>query len=58
MLGGKTEMICSCSYRKARWGVVFAGLAALLMVGPRPAWGQWNGTNPVWTNSNVGTATA
>ena len=21
---------------------------------PSPAWGQWSGTNPVWTNSNVG----
>jgi len=25
---------------------------------PMPVWGQWNGTNPVWTNSNVGIGTS
>jgi hypothetical protein len=25
---------------------------------PRPMWGQWSGTNPVWTNSNVGIGTS
>lgn len=35
------------------------GLALIFMASaPRPAFGQWNGTNPVWTNSSVGIGTA
>jgi hypothetical protein len=29
-----------------------------MAMAPMPMWGQWNGTNPVWTNSNVGIGTA
>jgi hypothetical protein len=58
MLGGKTEMIRSYSYLKGRCGAVLASLAVIWIAAPCPAWGQqWNGTNPVWTNSNVGIGT-
>ncbi len=57
MLGGKTEMIRSCSYLKGRCVAVLASLAVLWLAAPCPVWGQWNGTNPVWTNSNVGIGT-
>src|SRR6516164_3353878 len=51
-------MIHTCSYLKDHRGVLMTGLALLSMaLAPRPAWGQWNGTNPVWTNSNVGIGT-
>jgi hypothetical protein len=34
------------------------GLAVICMAAaPRAAWAQWSGTNPVWTNSNVGIGT-
>ncbi len=35
-------------------GVVMVWMAA----SPRPAWAQWSGTNPVWTNSNAGIGTS
>jgi hypothetical protein len=57
MLGGKTEMIRSYSYLKGRCGAVLASVAVLSIAVPCPVWGQWNGTNPVWTNSNVGIGT-
>jgi hypothetical protein len=52
-------MIRTCSYLKNRRGafVAFLVLAAMAAV-PMPVWGQWNGTNPVWTNSNVGIGTS
>lgn len=43
--------------RSGAWtvGLVMVWIAA----SPNPLWGQqWNGTNPVWTNSNVGIGTA
>jgi hypothetical protein len=51
-------MIRTCSYQKNRRGAfaAFLVLAAMAAV-PMPMWGQWNGTNPVWTNSNVGIGT-
>ncbi len=52
-------MIRSCSYLKARRAAVLTGLAVVWMAAsPRPAWCQWSGTNPVWTNSNVGIGTS
>jgi hypothetical protein len=33
-------------------------IAGWMAVTPGPAWGQWNGANPVWTNSNVGIGTS
>jgi len=51
-------MIHSCSYLKNCRGVFAAGLVlAAMAAAPMPMWGQWNGTNPVWTNSNVGIGT-
>ncbi|MCC7157781.1 MAG: TMF family protein [Bryobacterales bacterium] len=52
-------MIRTCSYLRNRRGVLAAGLVLAAMAAvPLPMWGQWNGTNPVWTNSNVGIGTA
>jgi hypothetical protein len=48
---------CSCPAGRTR--VLILGLAvAWTASAPRAAWGQWNGTNPIWTNSNVGIGTA
>src|SRR5215471_14780421 len=53
------EMIRTCSYSKVRRGVLMTGLALFSMaLAPRPTWGQWTGTNPVWTNSSVGIGTS
>ncbi|MCW5979789.1 MAG: hypothetical protein KIT09_17040 [Bryobacteraceae bacterium] len=35
-------------------GLAFAWMA----FPPAPAWGQWSGTNPLWTNSTVGIGTS
>jgi len=58
-------MIRSCSYPKAHWGAVLAGLAVLLAAAARPAWGQssWpsypnNSTITVTSGGNVGIGTA
>ena len=49
---------CSVSCLPHPLGAWIFGLAvAVTAVAPRAAWGQWNGTNPVWTNSNVGIGT-
>src|SRR4051812_38336403 len=51
-------MIRICSYLMNRRGVIAAGLVlAAMAAAPTPIWGQWDGTNPVWTNSNVGIGT-
>ncbi len=51
-------MFRKCSYLKERRGTFVACLVlAAIAAVPMPAWGQWNGTNPVWTNSNVGIGT-
>jgi len=51
-------MIRTCSYPRYRRSVIEAGLVLAAMAAvPLPMWGQWNGTNPVWTNSNVGIGT-
>lgn len=48
-------MIGRRSYLRNRRGALVAFLVlAAMAAAPMPAWGQWNGTNPVWTNSNVG----
>src|ERR1035437_2469241 len=47
------------SHLKAHRGALVAGLVlAAMTAAPMPMWGHWNGTNPVWTNSNVGIGTA
>ena len=52
-------MIRTCSYLRNRGRVFAAGLVLAAMAAvPMPMWGQWNGTNPVWTNSNVGIGTS
>jgi len=51
-------MIRTCSYLRDRRRAFAAGLVLAAMAAvPMPMWGQWNGTNPVWTNSNVGIGT-
>ena len=51
-------IVRGCSWLAGHTGALIIGLAVVWMAsGPRPAWGQWNGTNPVWTNSNVGIGT-
>lgn len=51
-------MIRTCSYLRDRRGAFAACLVFAAMAGvPTPMWGQWTGTNPVWTNSNVGIGT-
>lgn len=44
------------AWRAAAWIVSLTGV--WLLLAPMPVWGQWNGTNPIWTNSNVGIGTA
>ncbi len=47
------------SWLAGHTGALIVGLAVVWMTAsPRPMWGQWSGTNPVWTNSNVGIGTA
>jgi len=49
----------SCSDQRKSAGALAAGLVfAAMAVTPKPMWGQWNGTSPVWTNSNVGIGTS
>ena len=52
-------MIRECSsYPTDRRGTLAAGLVLAAMAAvPMPLWGQWNGANPLWTNSNVGIGT-
>jgi len=48
----------ACSRIAPRSGAWIIGLAVTwMMLAPHAAWAQWNGTNPVWTNSNVGIGT-
>ncbi len=48
----------ACSWLAGHTGALIIGLAVVWMTAsPRPMWGQWSGTNPVWTNSNVGIGT-
>lgn len=43
------------SWLAGHTGALIVGLAVVWMAAsPSPVWGQWSGTNPVWTNSNVG----
>ena len=52
-------MIGRCSCWRNRRDVFAAGLVLAAMAAvPMPVWGQWSGTNPVWTNSNAGIGTA
>lgn len=52
-------IVRACSWLAARAGAWIIGLAVVWMAAaPRPMWGQWSGTNPVWTNSNVGIGTS
>src|SRR6266498_572052 len=37
---------------------IVGGVMVWMAASPRPAWSQWSGTNPVWTNSNVGIGTS
>ena len=51
-------IVRACSWLAARAGAWIIGLAVIWMASsPLPMWGQWNGTNPVLTNSNVGIGT-
>jgi hypothetical protein len=51
--------IRACSAVAPHTGAVIIGLAVVsIMFLPTFAWGQWSGTNPVWTSSNVGIGTA
>jgi hypothetical protein len=51
-------IVGACSWLAGHSGALIIGLAVVWMTSaPRPAWGQWNGTNPVWTYSNVGIGT-
>jgi hypothetical protein len=50
-------MVRAGSSLKAQAEAFAIGLAVLWMAAPSPMWGQWNGTSPVWTNSNVGIGT-
>jgi hypothetical protein len=51
-------MTRTCSYLRDHRRALVAGLVLAAMAAvPMPMWGQWNGTNPVWTNSNVGIGT-
>jgi hypothetical protein len=52
-------IVRACSRPAFRAGAWIIGLAVVWMaVSPRPMWGQWNGTNPVWTNNSVGIGTS
>src|SRR5436190_632221 len=52
-------IVRACRELAVRSGAWIIGLAMIWMAAaPRAAWAQWNGTNPVWTNSNVGIGTA
>ncbi len=54
-----SEIVGARSWLAGHTGALIVGLAVVWMtVAPRPAWGQWSGTNPVWTNSNVGIGTS
>jgi hypothetical protein len=54
MKQGHCVVVRACSWLSGRFGTLIIGLIAVGMASvPRPAWAQWNGTNPVWTNSNV-----
>ena len=47
-----------CSLLTVHPGAWIMGVAMVWMAAsPRPAWAQWSGTNPVWTNSNAGIGT-
>jgi hypothetical protein len=51
-------IVGACSWLAGRTGAWIIGLAvAWMAAAPSPMWSQWNGTNPVWTNSNVGVGT-
>lgn len=48
----------ACSWLAGHTGALIVGVAVVWMTAaPSPMWGQWSGTNPVWTNSNVGIGT-
>ncbi len=48
----------ACSWLAGHTGALIVGVAVVWMAAvPSPVWGQWSGTNPVWTNSNVGIGT-
>ncbi len=51
-------IVRACSWLTTNTQAFLIGLTVVWMAAaPRAAWGQWNGTNPVWTNSNVGIGT-
>lgn len=51
-------IVDACSRLAGHTPALLVGLALILMASlPRPAFGQWSGTNPVWTNSNAGIGT-
>ena len=55
----KQVVVRACSWLSGRIATLSIGLIAVGMASaPRPAWAQWSGTSPVWTNSNVGIGTA
>ena len=51
-------IVRGCSWLAGHTGALIVGLAVVWMTSaPRPLWGQWSTTNPVWTYSNVGIGT-
>ncbi len=51
-------MIRTCSYLRDRRGTFAAALvSAVMVIVPVPVWGQWTGTDPVYTYSKVGIGT-
>jgi hypothetical protein len=54
-----SAIIHACSWLAGHARAFAAGLAVVwVTLAPVPMRAQWNGTNPVWTNSNVGIGTA
>lgn len=43
---------------RERIGGLAAGVVLTIVALPAPSWGQWSGTNPITTNSNVGIGTS
>jgi hypothetical protein len=51
-------IVRACSRLAGHTGALIVGLALVWMAAaPRPMFGQWSGTNPVTTMSNVGIGT-
>src|SRR5262252_7644233 len=57
--GKESRMIRTWLSVKICRSVFLAGMALLsTALAPHTAWGQWSGTSPLWTNSNVGIGTS